>query len=94
MESCPNCRRELYLDHSSKGSWCLNGCWIPKTKPKPMICKYCKDGHHFGCQGGTWCDCQHREELIAQTIQESEGQGDGANSPQEMEEGIPEMPGS
>lgn len=24
-----------------------------------MVCKTCRERHHDGCRGGTWCDCQH-----------------------------------
>lgn len=28
-----------------------------------MICQDCKDRNHKDCKGGTWCDCQHKEDL-------------------------------
>jgi hypothetical protein len=26
-----------------------------------FICDACNTFDHAGCRGGTWCDCQHRE---------------------------------
>lgn len=25
-----------------------------------FVCDPCKHQHHTECNGGTWCDCQHR----------------------------------
>lgn len=35
-----------------------------------MICKPCKatPAQHLECQGGTWCDCQHREPAPTYTL--------------------------
>lgn len=27
-----------------------------------MVCESCRAGKH-NCKGGTWCDCQHKEDL-------------------------------
>lgn len=27
-----------------------------------MICPACRDRHHPACRGGSWCDCQHRDD--------------------------------
>lgn len=32
-----------------------------------MICQSCRDRHHEGCRGGTWCDCQHQPTTIKAT---------------------------
>ena len=32
-----------------------------------MICTNCKDRHHDGWRGGTWCCCQHKMTEIKAT---------------------------
>ncbi len=29
-------------------------------KNKDLLAKLAKEGWHKNCEGGTWCDCQHR----------------------------------
>lgn len=43
------------------------------------ICKHCGDDRHDNCNGGPWCDCQHKEKakpqpqtLTVQAIESSE----------------------
>jgi hypothetical protein len=28
-----------------------------------VVCQECKEKRHNNCKGGTWCDCQHRENV-------------------------------
>ena len=29
-----------------------------------MVCRHCRNKHHDRCEGGTWCDCQHRNVVL------------------------------
>ncbi|MGR6916357.1 unnamed protein product [[Actinomadura] parvosata subsp. kistnae] len=29
-----------------------------------VICESCKDKRHEDCRGGSWCDCQHKEQAL------------------------------
>jgi hypothetical protein len=29
-----------------------------------MVCDSCKERKHEKCKGDTWCDCQHRTDII------------------------------
>ncbi|GII80587.1 hypothetical protein Sru01_55690 [Sphaerisporangium rufum] len=47
-----------------------------------MICEDCKDHRHEECQGGSWCDCQHKPPTgQEQESGDSEQDGDRAPEP-------------
>lgn len=43
----------LVFDYIANGSW---------RKGRSVICVECQSYNHDACEGGTWCDCQHKVE--------------------------------